>query len=74
MFPLALALFSITAVALGAFTGMILFHLNRYAMEDDRTPLVRHLFLVGSLMFFLLSVFAFLRIPWNELSGSTSLF
>lgn len=68
MFALALALFAIIVGTFALLTIVVVFHLNRYAVQGDRTLFVKTIFLAGTALFFLLAFLAFFSVPWEELA------
>jgi len=64
-------LFSIIALLFGGFgtaAAVVAYHLRRYAVPSDHTHLLLSIFLIGTVVFAVLTVFAFLNIPWDSFS------
>lgn len=67
MFSLALILFSIFIAGYGAFAAALIYHIRAYAVPEDPLHTFVVPFIALSVILIILSLYFFLRVPWNNL-------
>lgn len=65
----AIAFFLLALCVFAVLSTVIIFHLNRYAIPGDKTPLARRIFYLGNILFFFLTIATLLSFIQKQLTG-----